>query len=380
MSETTALREVLKNGNTTPTGLTIDPETELQELRKEIERLLQLEKKPPLKNGILDFETYHAQLRARFALQEEYKEKKAEFKAMLEYRQRLAKIVFSPEEKVECLRIKETYGIPLDFDDRQLDLYQIIRAEKANAACEGCKGLPCQKKYGWLNPNAVYTFQYIHEFNCKAFTIRSTPCKYAEAQSAQKKIARLQGLSKIPAEYLGKTFADYQVDEDNGYAVKMAKKLLEHTDKGAYFYGKVGTGKTLLAAIVAQELIKQGRQVIFATVPAISKQLRSTFNGKSETTESEILAQLETAQTLILDDVGMEKPTRFICGTICNLFNERYNSRLQTIMTSNYTLKELESIFNNPTDGNATLDGTRIYDRCKQMCLPIELKGTSRRA
>ena len=282
--------------------------------------------------------------------------------------------------EMEGERVRKQYGT-VSYEE----ISRILRAEKEIAVCEGCKGLPCPKrKNQGFTPKIYYDELY-------GLDIRNVYCDYEKARQLQLQIERLTGLSKIPAEYLGKTFEDYQVDASNAYAVKVAKKLVELPNNGAYFFGGVGTGKTFLAAILAQEVIKQGRQVIFATVPTISMKIRSTFsktpkrNSASEVmtqqapTEEEILEKLMTVPTLILDDVGMEKPTRFVCSTLCNVFNERYNARLQTIMTSNYPLKQLENIFNNPSDGGATLDGTRIYDRCKQMCVPVEFKGKSRR-
>lgn len=271
--------------------------------------------------------------------------------------------------EMEGERVRKQYGAVSDEE-----ISRILRAEKEIAVCESCKGLPCPKrKNQGFTPKIYYDELY-------GLDIRNVYCGYETARQLQLQIERLTGLSKIPPEYLGKTFEDYQVDASNTYAVKVAKKLVELPNNGAYFFGGVGTGKTFLAAILAQEVIKQGRQVIFATVPTISMKIRSTFGNNAKTTEAEILEQLMTVPTLILDDVGMEKPTRFVCSTLCNVFNERYNARLQTIMTSNYALKELENIFNNPSDGGATLDGTRIYDRCKQMCAPVEFKGKSRRA
>lgn len=270
--------------------------------------------------------------------------------------------------EMEGDRIRAEYGA---VPDREI--CRILRAEKEIAVCKACQGLPCQKK---KNRNFTPKISYGELYG---LDIRGEICGYEKARKLQRKIEKLTGLSKIPPEYLGKTFADYQIDASNAYAVKVAKKLVELPNNGAYFFGNVGTGKTFLAAILAQEVIKQGRQVVFATVPTISMKIRSTFGNNAKTTEAEVLEQLMTVPTLILDDVGMEKPTRFVCSTLCNVFNERYNARLQTIMTSNYTLKQLEQIFNNPSDGDATLDGTRIYDRCKQMCTPVEFKGNSRR-
>lgn len=262
-------------------------------------------------------------------------------------------------------RIKQHYG---DLSKREMS--RVLRYEKEIEICRNCKGLPCKKldhklskptlSRAWKN-ELVLTFD--------------DWCEYEKTRRFNNKF----GLANIPQEYLGKTFDDYEVDKNNEVAVKAAKKLAELTNKGAYFYGNVGTGKTYLASIIAQEILKRGRNVIFATVPTISMQIRSSYNNKTGYSEAQILEKLYKVPTLILDDIGIEKPTRFVCSTLCNIFNERYNARLQTIMTSNYSLKEMAEIFNNPSDSQKTLDGTRIYDRCKQMCFPIELKGGSRR-
>ena len=171
-----------------------------------------------------------------------------------------------------------------------------------------------QKKYGWLWKETT-TINF--DAQRKTFDIRRATCNYVKAQHKQQQIEEIQTFLKISPEYEGKTFADYDVDDNNAYAVKAAKYLIEHPDKGAFFYGTVGTGKTLLAAIIAQEIIKRGRQVIFATVPEISMQLRSTFNRvpkrdstgenliEQPLTESEILDRLINVPTLMLDDVGM---------------------------------------------------------------------------
>lgn len=281
--------------------------------------------------------------------------------------------------EMEGDRVRKQYGV---VENR--DVIKILDVEAEITKCRNCEGLPCKKEM-FDHQNETPTVTFDKEKN--KVVSRYQLCHYEKMRRFNKKF----GLAKIPPEYLGKTFEDYQVDANNTQAVKVAKKLIEIPDKGAFFYGNVGTGKTLLAAIIAQEVIKSGREVIFATVPMISAKIRSTFNRtpkrnaigelmyKQPLTEEEILDKLATVPTLILDDVGMEKPTRFVCSTLCNIFNERYNARLQTIMTSNYSLKELEKIFNNPSDDGATLDGTRMYDRCKQMCFPIELKGNSRR-
>ena len=265
-------------------------------------------------------------------------------------------------------RILEKYG-----EEGVKNLHRILKCERLAAQCAQCDGTKCI--YG-TNTKWIFNLRDGHLIEYYV------PCPHAAAKAAAKAQAELQEkfkLTNIPPEYIGKTFADYTADANNETAIKAAHAIIKNPKLGVYFYGGVGTGKTFLASIVAQELLKAGREVIFATIPTLSMKLRSTFKKNAEITEVDILEKLYKVDTVIIDDVGMEKPTRFVASTLCNLFNERYNARRQTIITSNYSLKILEYIYNNPSEGGETLDGTRIYDRCKQMCRPVCLKGDSRR-
>ena len=266
-------------------------------------------------------------------------------------------------------RICEKYGAP---DCSRYTCWQVLKAEKEIALCEKCTGLPCKKGYKHFTPAIAFS-----QF-CNDIYITQYVCKFKNKQNLQNKTAKLLKNSQVPLEYQNKTWDDYNVDENNRFAVNVAKKLLD-SNKGAFFFGSPGTGKTLLVSIVAGELVRKGTQVIFCTVPTISSSLRSTYKNNSAFTESEILEKLYNVPVLILDDVGMEKITQFVCGFLLIIFNERYNRNLQTIITSNYTPDVLEYKFNNPVDGGETLDGSRIFDRWKKMCFPAELKGDSRR-
>ena len=361
--------------------MTPEVKAAIEELKAEIAKE-KLGKKTPYENSWTaegfkpwtaeDFERYGAKLAA------EKEKKKQEMAKQEEEKKQEIATTFADTESADRAkiaarkqalldkeggRVRSQYGNQLSDDD----VVKVINTENEMAYCKDCGGTYCKKIYS----ERIYKTA-IWDEEIKAIKIVSAPC--------QRLIQSKYKLSKIPLAYIGKTLEDYSVDSNNAYAVEVAKKLIESPNKGAYFYGSVGTGKTFLASIIAQEVIKRGRNVIFATVPTISARIRSTFNAKEKLTEEDILEKLYTIPTLVLDDIGIEKPTRFVCSTLCNIFNERYNARLQTIMTSNYPLKALENIFNNPTDEKEpTFDGSRIYDRCKQMCIPIELKGNSRR-
>lgn len=261
-----------------------------------------------------------------------------------------------------------------DIELNEWDVKLIDRAEREDAPCINCPGLPCQKSIAKGYRNVIK----IVDDNIE---IRLCPCEFEKSRREQARISRLFRQSKIPAQYFGKTFADYVIDKNNVDAVDIAKYLIETPTAGAYFYGSFGTGKTFLAAIIAQEIVKQGKAVLFASVPEISSTIRATFNRKKddEPGEDAVYETLYNVHTLILDDIGTEKPTKFVCEMLGKIINNRYNAQKQTIITSNYDIETIRTIYDSPTDSKPMLDGSRIYDRCKQMCSPVRLRGESRR-
>ena len=274
-------------------------------------------------------------------------------------------------------RICAEYGLetPNPYDVRK-----VLQIERERAQCKGCKGLPCQKTaydkgaypavtvYG----DSVYT-QYV-------------TCGYQLAELKRKKEQREREKAKerqeaslksarIPKRYLGKTLADYKMDKDNKDAIYYAQHSLE-LECGAYLFGECGCGKTFLAAIIAQMWLAADKSVIFIKVPALLDDLRATFNGEGK--ESAIYESMSRADLLILDDLGMEKPSRFAGTTLCKIIDDRYDNDAATIVTSNNALSVVEYDLNHAHDGE-NLNGSRIVDRLKQFCRPIKIKGGSRR-
>ena len=273
---------------------------------------------------------------------------------------------FSPE-KVQSIR--KAYGEDLtDFDIRD-----IIRAQEENAICEKCEGSECPKKTGKYQTPVI----------CKnpVFHIRAKVCKVAKEKSKSEKVRERLKFAEIPEQYRGLTFDNYDEDAKNRTAKRYAEQIAESGKKGAFFYGKYGVGKTMLAAIIANESVKRSRDVIFSKVPDLLRNVRATFNPKSEVKETDILERIYKIPVLILDDVKRERGKRFVSDTLFDIIDYRYNAGLQTIMTSNGTLEQIADALNNPTDtnGEPVENGSRIYDRCKVMMPPIEIKGESRR-
>lgn len=274
-------------------------------------------------------------------------------------------------------RINAEYGMGEDFGESEF--MKVRRYEEEKAECGKCAGLPCKK-------SRTPTFQTVLKIDVARRTVEESLklCKYEKARREKEKIKRNFKSAKISTDYLNKTFADYEVDVNNKKAVEVAKKILKGEERGAYFYGAFGTGKTMLAAIIAQESMKKGVGVLFYKVPFLVKDLQEAmFDKVNPMRESELLKQICEVPMLILDDFGMSgKISTYAAGRLSMIIDARYeNSKKQTIITSNLTLKKLQEKLDNPSDAvdDYTLDGSRIADRLKEMCEIAKFEGESRR-
>lgn len=259
-------------------------------------------------------------------------------------------------------RIQKQYA--LNQPPKLSAVRMILSIEKEGRLCEGCTG-ECRKQ------SYRYAKAGVQVFNGQWYENREK-CVYGR----QFELEREFKAAHLPERYAGKTLADYAVDSNNKVAVDGAKYLL-NGGRGVYYYGACGVGKTFLAAIIAQEFLKAGKTVLFEKVPDLLRDIRATYDGEGN--EGDKLQTLRGADVVILDDFGMEKPTQWAGAMMCKIIDLRYDRQGgTTIITSNLPLEALAQHLDNATDG-ATLNGTRIVDRCREICKPILLKGESRR-
>lgn len=145
-------------------------------------------------------------------------------------------------------------------------------------------------------------------------------------------------------------------------AIKAAQEFCHNVidnphEIGLLFSGSVGSGKTFLAAAIANVLIEQQTKLLFLVVPDLLDELRATFDSKSETSEFDLLDIARTIPVLILDDLGAHNYTDWTRNRLYSILNYRTNEQLPTIITTNLSFDEIETFL-----------GERTCSRLLQMC------------
>ena len=136
--------------------------------------------------------------------------------------------------------------------------------------------------------------------------------------------------------------------------------------KGLLLFGTVGTGKTYLAACVANALIDNGISCKVTNFARIANEVQGLFEGKQEYYD-----ELNRYSLLVIDDLSAERKTEYMQEIVFNVVDSRFRAKMPLIVTTNLTREELM----HPSD----LTYQRIFSRLFEMCTPIEVSGKDRR-
>jgi DNA replication protein DnaC len=128
----------------------------------------------------------------------------------------------------------------------------------------------------------------------------------------------------------------YALTEQNRDAISQAKHFLAGVHPGLYLYGDVGSGKTLLACAILNDLHRKGQRVKFIRV----QELLNKLMPGSDTVDG-LFDQVVGVPTLVLDDVGASQSTDFARRMLLSIYEGRQDRSHRTIWTSNLDLDEL---------------------------------------
>lgn len=206
-------------------------------------------------------------------------------------------------------------------------------------------------------------------------------CECSVAQNAReadekRKRDRMQYLDSMrrtgfpDAEMREWTFA--KSDHTDQRNENIARKYVENFNAmreqgtGLLLCGQVGTGKSFLAAAIANELINQGTPCLMTNFSRIISRVSEKFGG-----DQKYLDDLNRFDLLIIDDLGAERDSDFTWEKVMNVIDARYRAGLPIIITTNLGPKDFAD--------RGDIRRQRVFSRLKEMCICLEIKGEDRR-
>jgi DNA replication protein DnaC len=167
------------------------------------------------------------------------------------------------------------------------------------------------------------------------------------------RIARLLQASKLPLE---KTLENFDLKRLPQKAARQVKALLDGTfldrRENVLAFGNPGSGKTHLLSALGQELIRQGRRVVFSTCVRLVQDL---LRAKQELRLSRAIKKLAYYEALVIDDIGYVQQSREEMEVLFTLLAERYE-RGSVLITSNLPFSKWEAIFKDPMTTASAID------------------------
>lgn len=209
-----------------------------------------------------------------------------------------------------------------------------------------------------------------------------------ENRKFRERVERIIGESGMGERFLRRTFDTFQETPEDKNALAVCRKYAEDFDgllpkrggpepgrNGLFISGPPGTGKTHIAAAIANKLLSQGKSVICMTSIDLLERIKATFN-KAWADESDVLGIYKKVPLLVIDDMGKEAQSEWSVSTIYNIVNARYEAYLPVVVTTNYAPEELVRRMT-PRGTSDSTTARATIDRLLEMCRGLSLTGKS---
>lgn len=210
----------------------------------------------------------------------------------------------------------------------------------------------------------------IDEFIRASIRRNEEEAKQLIMKQKQERVNAILEKSGLGKKFQKRTFENFRVTKENQEQYKQAKEFAENfpKNKGLLITGSVGTGKTHLAAAIANHLINKLYTVIFGNITDIIALIKSTYSKDSEVSEFQIIHMLtKQVDLLILDDLGKEYATENTRSVLYQIINRLYEDERSVVITTNYDSQNLKAKLGER--------GEAIVSRITEMTEPVIMAG-----
>lgn len=176
------------------------------------------------------------------------------------------------------------------------------------------------------------------------------PCTCKAGHNNGKESPGTANLNRL-ADYNGKSFDNFSSKGRMGLGDEQEKSLSvarSHAEQFAQdlkgwllFCGGYGSGKTHLAAAIANHASALGIPTLFLTVPDLLDTLRASYSSNDDP-YADRFEEIRNTHLLVLDNLWTQSATPWAQEKLFQLFDHRYIKRLPTVITTDMDLEELD--------------------------------------
>ncbi|CQR48097.1 Primosomal protein DnaI [Paraliobacillus sp. PM-2] len=282
-------------------------------------------------------------------------------------------ILADPEVKVI---LESNPSLTNEAIDRQL--MKLYEYHTQNKNCDNCPNGGCSN-------NVLPGYKPRIEINGQEIHIYYEKCKYKIQREQQQQRANLIKSLHMPKDILQASIR--QLDDRDPKRHDAIRKVISYVskldkgkvpEKGLYFYGPFGVGKTYFLGAIANELADHNIACMLIYMPEFVREMKSSLGDDSLQNKIE---QFKSIPVLMIDDIGAESISAWFRDEILgSILQYRMMERLPVFFSSNYSLSQLEKHLAVTSKGDIEeLKAGRIIERIKQLSENVPLFSENRR-
>ena len=243
-----------------------------------------------------------------------------------EFENELLKLKKEKEEILKKENIDESYFKPNYECDKCKDTGYITYPDKKTEMCNCLKQKLINISYNKSNLSNLQKENF-KNFNFNKFSNEINIGKYNMNISPRENIKNI----KMASENFIKNFNNPET-------------------KNLFFTGNTGLGKTYMTNCIANEILKQGKTVLYQTAPVLLENIiDNKFNKYKTNNTNDFNNQVLNVDLLIIDDLGTECINNMKLSELFTILNSRSlnlnNKITKTIISTNLSIEKIFSVY-----------------------------------